>query len=145
MKLFEQLDYDPLPVEEWGLMFRLWAGAPLNYIPEPTEAVILEECVEKHMEFALAHNKALDEGGMTFNQSIEWSEQSLAWARFWAVRDPDSDGREVWIKLARDIEDDLARCAGRVRELWRKQGLHSKMVNGKLVLTPIKGDRDGQS
>jgi hypothetical protein len=92
------------------------------------------------MEFALAHKKALDEGGMTFDQSVEWSEQSLAWARFWSVRDPKPEGREEWIKLARRIEDDLARCAGRVREIWRRQGLDPKMVGGKLVLTPIKGD-----
>jgi hypothetical protein len=136
-RLFAQLDYDPLPVERWGYMFRLWAGAPLTYIPEPTEPVYLDECVEKYREFAQAHAKAL-EGGMTFEQSVEWSEQSLAWARFWAMRNPDPQGREAYAELARTIEDDLAKCASRVREIWRKQGLHPKMVNGTLVLTPIK-------
>ena len=139
-KLFEQLEYDPLPIERWGLMFRLYMGYPLDYIPEPTEVVILDECVEKYGEFVRAHSKALDEGGMTFDQSVEFSEQSLAWARFWSVRDPDPRRRSEQAVIARSIEDDLALCIGRVREMWRRQGLHARLIEGTLVLTPVKGD-----
>ena len=136
MKLFKQINFDPLPVEKWGVMFGLWIGnGTVEGIPEPTQAVILEDCVEQYREFAEEHAKLL-EGGMTFDQSMEWSERSLAWARFWSVRAP--LGREAWIEMARAIEDDLAKCANRAREIWRKRGLDPKMVSGKLVLTPIK-------
>jgi hypothetical protein len=139
-RLFAQLDYDPLPVEHWGLMFRLFMGYPLTYIPEPTEVVILDECLEKCGEFVEAHSKALDEGKMSFEQSAEWSEKSLAWARFWTARHPAPKGRSEYAVIARSIEDDLAMCLGRVRQMWRKRGLHPTMVNGKkLVLTSIKG------
>jgi hypothetical protein len=140
-KLFEQLEYDPLPVERWGFMIRLWAGAPLTYIPEPTEPVYYDEVIEKYGEFAHAHAKALDEGKMSFDQSVEWSQQSLAWARFWAVRDPDPDRRDEQAEIARMIEEDLAKCVGRVRKMWRSQGLHPRLVDGTLVLMPIKGGK----
>ena len=83
-------------------------GYPLTYIPEPTEVVIFDDCVEKYGEFVRAHSRALDEGGLTFEQSVEWSEQSLAWARFWSVRDPDPRRRSEQAVIARSIEDDLA-------------------------------------
>jgi hypothetical protein len=139
-KLFAQLDYDPLPVEMWGVMARLWMGAPLDGIPEPTEPVTYDEVIEKYGEFVQAHAEAL-ETKMSFEQSVDWSEQSLAWARFWTARHPSPSGRSEYAVIARSIEDDLAMCIGRVREIWRRQGLHPQMVGGTLVLMPVKGER----
>jgi hypothetical protein len=137
-KLFEQLEYDPLPIERWGLIWRCYMGYPLTYIPEPIEVVILDDCAEKYGEFVRDHAKALDEGKMTFEQSVEWSERSLAWARFWNVRHPDPMRRAEYAVMVCSIEDELAFCIARVRKIWRKQGLYPRMINDKLVLVPIK-------
>ena len=116
-------------------------GYPLTYIPEPTEVVIFDEVIEKYGEFVRAHAKAL-ETKLTFEQSVDWSEQSLAWARFWACRHPDPMSRAEYAVMVCSIEDELAICISRVRKIWRRQGLYPKMVNETLVLMPIKtGDR----
>ena len=134
-RLFYQLRDDPLEVEAWSEMISLWLGGNRFSIPAPTDAVILDDCIIRYSEFVDAHKAFLEgqHGTISFNDILIWAENSLAWARFWAVRSPDPQHRVEQAELCRMIEDDLGRCANRVREIWRKQGLHPVWKEGEWV------------